>query len=313
VVKAIVIALACAASVARADSPKLIEARRAVAAVDYGAAQRLLVEALDAGGCTPSELREIYRLSARAAIVLGQSEVGEQYYRRWLAIDPAAALPDDTAPKLREPFVAAQAYIAAHGRLVAAVERDVDATLVIISTDPLAMAHGVAVGAAAPTPLDGGHRATIEPGDADRVAVVDEHGNHLVELAVPRAPIIERPLEQKQPPPAQAVAARPWTRRWITWAIPTGVCAALVVGFGAAALAENGDASNIADNSSTHFYNEVTDSVHRARVFAGITAVAGAGMIGFGIPTAIYFFQERSEKRTIIVPTGNGVAITGHF
>ena len=130
------VALGLAAVPVRADSPHLAEARRAVEAVDYDAARRLLVDALHDGGNSLAAVREIYRLSARAAVVLDQRELAEQYYRRWLAIDPDAALPDDTAPKLREPFVAAQAYSAAHGRLRATARRtqagEIDVELIAV-------------------------------------------------------------------------------------------------------------------------------------------------------------------------------------
>ena len=314
-VRLLVVALLCAASVARAERPELAKAREAIAAVDYGAAQRLLVEALHAGTSTTGELAEIYKLSARAAIVLGQAEVGEQYYRRWLSIDPRASLPDDTSPKLREPFVAAQAYLAAHGRLAARLDRSADRDVIEVVSDPLAMARAVVVGqASVAIGLD--HRATL-PGPAAHVSVVDEYGNHLVELDLPprptavdapAAPLIARRRE------APAVApGRPWTRRWITWAIPTGVFGAVALGFGAAAIAESTSAREIADDSAPHYYTEVGDSVHRARIFAGVTTIAGAAMIGFAIPTAILFLHQRAERRAVVVPTGNGVAIIGRF
>ncbi|MCP6280625.1 hypothetical protein NL459_28785, partial [Klebsiella pneumoniae] len=76
----------------------------------------LLVEALKQGGNRPEELVEIYRLSGATAAVLGPPELAEQYYRRMLALAPDAVLPPDASPRLREPFVAAQAYMAAQQR-----------------------------------------------------------------------------------------------------------------------------------------------------------------------------------------------------
>jgi hypothetical protein len=315
VVKLLVVALLCAASVARAEPPELAKARAAIAAVDYGAAQRLLIEALHAGTSTTAELAEIYKLSARAAIVLGQPEVGEQYYRRWLSIDPRASLPDDTSPKLREPFVAAQAYLAAHGRLAARLDRTTDRDVIEVISDPLSMARTIIAGEARlAIGLD--HRATL-PAAAAHVTIVDEYGNHLVELDLPPRPTaVAAPATPPRAHGRDAPAVtpgRPWTRRWITWAIPTGVFGGIALGFGAAAIAESTNAREIADDSARHYYTEVGDSVHRARIFAGVSTAAGLAMIGLAIPTAILFLHERAERRTVVVPTGNGVAIVGRF
>ncbi|HEV7558560.1 MAG TPA: hypothetical protein VGO00_23985, partial [Kofleriaceae bacterium] len=108
---------------AYAGSSKLAEARDAIAAVRYNDAQPLLAAALDEGGNHPAEVIEIYRLSASTAIVLGQPDVADQFYRRWLALAPDATLPDTVAPKLREPFKVAQLYMASRGRLVVDVHR----------------------------------------------------------------------------------------------------------------------------------------------------------------------------------------------
>ena len=123
-----------------AEPVKLGEARTALAAVQYDKARGLLVAALKEGTATPAEVAEIYRLSASTATVLGDRELAEQYYRRWLALDPSAALSSSVAPKLREPFVAAQAYIGAHGPLSVKAQRHAAHIAVIIEADPLAMA-----------------------------------------------------------------------------------------------------------------------------------------------------------------------------
>jgi hypothetical protein len=186
------LALATASTApARADSPKLADARRAVEAVDYDAARRLLLEALRDGGNSPAAVGEIYRLLARAAVVLDDRNVAEQYYRRWLAIDPAAALPADAAPKLREPFIAAQSYIAAHGRLLARAQRaptgEIDVEIV---ADPLAMARAARAldsAPSAPSPFGSDRRARLPSGA--RVAILDDNGNRLLELEPSAAPV----------------------------------------------------------------------------------------------------------------------------
>jgi hypothetical protein len=128
----IVLAITACAGYARADNAKLVDARREIAAVHYDVARGLLVEALEVGGSSPAELYEIYRLSASTAVVLGHADLAEQFYRRWLAVDPRAALGDDESPKLRAPFVAAQAYIQGHGRLVVSAVASGDQTDVAV-------------------------------------------------------------------------------------------------------------------------------------------------------------------------------------
>jgi len=321
----LVIGLA-AAGPARGDSPKLAQARQAVAAVDYDEARRLLVEALHDGDNSPAALGEIYRLSARAAVVQGQPELAEQFYRRWLAIDPDAALPGDTAPKLREPFVAAQAYIAAHGRLLARAQRAATGELdVELSADPLVMARAAAVIELAPSiPRPGlppRRSSAVAFGDGrhvrlpagDRVAILDEDGNHLVELGVAASPPGAAPATAAPPSPE----ARPWPRRWLTWAIPTGAFALVGAGFGVAAIASYGRAQMIAGSSGQYFQSDADDNVRRGRTFAWITAGAGGLAIACAIPAAIYLVQQRREAARVVVPTAGhgriGLAVAGAF
>jgi hypothetical protein len=323
----LVVAAALApAAPARGDSARLADARRAVEAVDYEAARRLLLDALHDGDNGPAALGEIYRLSARAAVVLGQPEVAEQYYRRWLAIDPAAALPADAAPKLRQPFVAAQAYIAAHGRLIARAQRaptgEVDVELV---ADPLAMARTAApldpAGAGRPprVPFDTERRAHLPVGS--RAAVLDDDGNHLLELDVPPAP----PTPPAAPPLANAAApadapVTPTTawrfERWMIWAVPTGVFGIGAAGFGIAGISTQQRATQIAKDSNQHFLSEAHDNAGRARTFTWIAAGAAALAAVFAIPTAIYYLDARDHRATVVPTAGDGragIAVVGRF
>ena len=343
------LAIVLAAASARADSPRLAEARRAVAAVDYDTARRLLVEALHDGDNSPAAMSEIYRLSARAAVVLDQRDLAEQYYRRWLAIDPDAALPPDTAPKLREPFVAAQAYIAAHGRLRARAQRtpagEIDVELLV---DPLAMAHAAAAidpidapasppaavtappppgprrGARSPVRFGSERRVHLAAGA--RVAILDDTGNRLLELepepaAAPATSAAAPPASTAAPSPAATPLSPtdtpPWTQRWTTWAIPTGVFALGAAGFGIAAIASYGRAHQITGDSGQYFLSDAEANVRRGRTFVWITIGAGAAAIGCAIPTAIYFSRDRDLNHLIIAPIAAphhaGIAVGGRF
>jgi hypothetical protein len=319
------LALALAAAPARADSPHLAEARRAVEAVNYDAARRLLVEALHDGDNSPAAMREIYRLSARTAVVLGQRDLAEQYYRCWLAIDPDAALPADTAPKLREPFVAAQAYIAAHGRLRARVQRtaagEIDVELV---ADPLAMAYAAAAvdpaGPADPAVFGAERRARLA--GAARIAILDERGNRLLELqpAVPAPPALApsgTPAVPSAPESPPDPGSPPWTRRWLTWAIPTGVFALGAAGFGIASIASYGRARQITNDSGNSFLSDAQDNAHRGQIFAWVTVGAGAAAIGCAVPMAIFLSRDLRHRRAVAIPAigpGHvGLALGGQF
>jgi hypothetical protein len=286
----------------------------------------LLVEALHDGGNSPAAVGEIYRLSARAAVVLEQRDLAEQYYRRWLAIDPDAALPGDAAPKLREPFVAAQAYIAAHGRLLARVHRTEGALVVELIADPLAMARAAAVvdpgrppDARSPAiPFGDDHHARLAAGS--RAAILDEDGNRLLELDATAPPpgaaaTAAVPAAVSTSPPAPE--ARPWTRRWLTWVIPTGVFVLGGAGFGVAALASYDRARMITDASGQAFLSDAEANTRRGRTFAWISAAGGGLAIGCAIPTAIFGLQQLREARHVVVPTGGdgriGLAVVGRF
>ena len=319
--------LGLGAAPARADSPHLAEARRAVEAVDYDAARRLLVAALGDGDNAPAAMREIYRLSARAAVVLDQRELAEQFYRRWLAIDPDAALPDDTAPKLREPFVAAQAYIAAHGGLRATARRTASGEIdVELIADPLAMAHAAAALDPAGPPAVFGAERRVRLAEVPRVAILDDRGNHLLELA-PAAPAAAAPAPAAPgpfvapaaaPPPETPAEDRPpWTRRWLTWAIPTGVFALGAAGFGIAAIASYGQARTITASSGGYHLSDAQDHVDRGRTFVWITIGAGAAAAACAIPAAIYLARDLRHPRVVAAPTvapgALGLVLVGRF
>lgn len=303
---------------AYADSPRLAQARRAVDTVKYDAAQRLLVEALQDGGNSPAALGEIYQLSARTAVVLGHAELAEQFYRRWLAIDPRAALPADTAPKLRTPFEAAQAYLAGHGGLVARAARTPAGVDVTVTSDPLKMARtAVALDGIAPAEPLGPAGVAHLAAATTRAAVLDEYGNHVVELDVP-PPVPTSPAAPgRLDDPAPAASSRSWPRRWTTWAIPAAACGVVSLGFLGGALHSQLTADQLATESGAHRKADVDDEVAHARTYARVSAITAAATIGFAIPMAVYYMQQHGESGAAIVPIAGrgtgGLAITGHF
>jgi hypothetical protein len=292
VVRTLVV-LALLAGVAHAD--KLADARQAIADVRYDDAQRLLAEALRAGGNSPAALADIYQLAATVAVVLDQRDAAEHYDERWLALDPTAKLPGDLAPKLREPFVAAQAAMQARGSLDVRLQRagvDVD---VVVVNDPLAMAVSVGAGGP-PVPIGADRRARIAAPPHGTVVVLDDAGNHLRELPIPEVP---------QEPPLPPPVTPPKVSRG--WFIATGVSTLVFVGFGIAAIAIDDDVTGDLAHSETHHLDDVQSLHSLERVFVGVTIASGAAMIISAIPLTRSILRT---KDLWISPSPVGVGLT---
>ena len=293
------VALACCVAVAHADSPKLARARKAIDAVKYDEAQTLLIDALDDGGNSPADVAEIYRLSASTAVVLDRRDLAEQYYRRWLALDPAATLSSDLAPKIREPFVKAQAYMNAHGRLVAKVTRTAAAIAVRVENDPLKMAASASLDGGPPTKLD----ATFAVATGTQVTVLDEYGNRLVELEVPAAtaPVAEPPVTRTEP------RAVPFLRRGKVWAIAAGVTLGGGAVLGYLANKADDDVQAFTRDSTMHTFADLQSARDRRDRFAlaaNVTFIAGGAL---AVTAAIMFVTQPSS--TVIVPSASSETV----
>jgi hypothetical protein len=302
-----------------AENADLVAARRAVEDVRYDDARRLLVEALKRGTNSPAELREIYRLSAATAQVLGQSDLAEQYYRRLLALDPDATLPADASPKLRQPFVAAQAYMIAQGRLeLVAVQRDAEIAVSIVS-DPLNMIAGAMANAGgealARESISMSQRAAslavAKAADVREVMILDEHGNTLVVIPV------SVPEPEAPPPVVEAPAvSTPLVRRWQTWAIPAAVFAGAGVGFFIDAQRSKGRLDDILADDSMFFFDEAEDQRRRWKRNTLIADVS-FGIAGVLAVTSVVMFVKRPASRPVVTATVArdrvGVAVHARF
>lgn len=313
------------ATSAHADSPKLEQARKAIDEVRFDEAQRLLVGALADGGNSPAGVREIYKLSASTAVVLGQREVGEQNYRRWIALDATASIGENVAPKLRDPFQAAQAYIAAHGRLTATVTRVSATTLDVAVTDPLAMAVSATILGGTPVPLNTERRARLTPPDAGAVtlAVLDDRGNRLIELTAPAVPIpalttvTPLPLPPREPVVRDDVKprARP-SRVWLWVAVPSAVLLVTGGAFASAAINDYYTVQDAIAASTTHDYSDVTSTQSRANTFTALGATSfGLGVLA-AVPAVILYVRARNRDRAVVPVMGSdsaGAAVVGRF
>jgi hypothetical protein len=279
---------------AYADSAKLGDARHALDDVHYDDAQRLLVEAIKEGGNSAAAMSEIYQLSASTAVVLGHADAGEQYYRRWLALDPNAHLPDSVSPKLREPFVAAQAEMAAKGAIaVSATQIDARTVDVAVVSDPLAMARGAcAIAGGAMVPFDGRGHAQLAVTDR-RVAVCDESNNRLVEVNVTALSMPTVVVDNERPSAF---------KRESTWWIIGGVTGgAALICLGLAIQSSN----SIADGGSGHTNTGLV-------IGASITGGVAVGALVFA---GILHYGAKDPPRVVAAPTRDGatLSILGRF
>jgi hypothetical protein len=218
---------------------------------------------------------------------------------------------------------------------------EVDVELV---ADPLAMAHAAAslvpadpADAAAPgtasSPREASRRSSVVFGAerrvrlaaAARIAILDERGNRLLELEPAAATAPAAAALAPSVPPAVPTASGsppgpdspPSTRRWLIWAIPTGVFALGAAGFGIASIASYGRAQQIAFDSGEFHLSDAQDNVRRGRLFAWITAGAGAAAAACAIPAAIYLARDVRHRRLTAAPTvapGElGLVLAGRF
>lgn len=321
------VVVACSALVtqvprARADSAKLDAARAAIDGVRYDDAQGLLAVALQEGGNSTAALVEIYRLSATTAMVLGHPDLADQYYRRWLALDPTAAMPEDVAPKLRGPFVAAQDYMRTRGHLTAAASRPTaTAVEVTVSVDPLQMAAAVELsGTSTRTPLGATHVARIEAPQATgavSLSVVDEYGNHLVELTVTPAPAESHGSPPRGAGTAAHAPAPSALRNWKLWTVPTIAFFGIGLGFGYAASSADTDLTGILDEPTLHTLLDAEGTRDRRDRDALIANLA-YGVAGACLVTTIVMYVTRPRAAPArVIPTAApgsvGLSVVGTF
>lgn len=285
----------------------LAQARLALEEVQYDRAQELLAEALRQGGQPRAAVLEIYTLAASTAVVLGQLEVAEQFYRRLLALDPGATLDANLAPKFKQPFSAAAAYVNAHGAVRARARRLADGAIeLVVESDPLKMVSAVRLpSATTATALDADRRALLRGAD-EWVLLLDEHGNELVQQAAPPALPIAR-VSSSSPS-----ALRSW---WV-WAIPSGAALAVGLGFGAAAQSADDDLTQgLTSNSLTlDGANDLRDRRDRHATIAN-ASFAAAGVLAV-VAGAMWLTRPGPKPQTALVPMAPapgsiGLGITG--
>jgi len=259
--------------------------------------------------------------------VLGQREAGEQYFRRLLALRPEAKLPADTAPKILEPFTAAQAHMAAVGNLRVAVRAETATDFVVdVAADPLGMIAGAKVsyrgGDGATGSVRGEMPAPIAvtlPGGAiaTSVEIIDEYGNRLQELPPPPVAVRRDRDDDRIGPPPPGEPRPSLFARWPTWAIAAGVSGAVGLGFAIDGKRAHDRLDDILANPEDHFFGEAEAARTRWKRDTTIANIAFAttGVLAVGAVTVAILTRDRGDDRkTAIVPWvggGAGFAVVG--
>ncbi|MGE5184024.1 MAG: hypothetical protein ACM31C_18260 [Acidobacteriota bacterium] len=332
-------ALVALAGTARADDAPLDEARRDVDNSDYLAARTQLTAALAAGTASPDELAEIYKLTGIVEAAVGDASIAQAAFGKWLALDPKAALPAGTSPKITRPFDAARKTA---GKLEVKTETTAEppsVTLVVVS-DPIgivrARVHVVADGKPEEKlERDGKGKITVELPRGKRldlrVEALDAHGNEVAVLGSREVPIVITGSEGEQheerhephevkvtkhapPPPAEP---RSWYASHRTWGIATAVAALGTGAFAYLTYSDISDLNHLNATSLDHPYADAQGVESRARRDLFITDVGAALTGAFAIGTAILYFtrpqQEQVQVSAVPARGGGALVIGGSF
>lgn len=321
---------------AHADSP-LAQARQAVDASDYLTARAELAKALAAGGADPDELAELYKLSGIVEAALGENAKATTAFAAWIALDPKAALPAGTSPKLMRPFDAARKQ-ARKLQLKTETAADPPAVTIAIASDPIGIARARVVVSVDGKPEQtregaGGERITVALPRGKRldlrVELLDEHGNRVAVLGTKDVPIVivgaEPPAEpgaselavaKSQPPsPAEPPQPRALYLRWWLWGAATVAVGAAGTYFGLQARSENDHLRQLNNDSQDHQFSEALAVESRARRDLLLFDI---GMIGAGalaVTTAVLYITEPRRAKEVHVTAvpgrGGGAVVVG--
>ena len=336
--------LAVLALVGTARGDNLADARKAVDASDYDAARTAIDKALADGTQGPEELADLYRMKGIVDAAEGSTAAATTSFGKWLALDPKAALPTGTSPKITRPFDAAKDQAKSRDPVKVKTETTSDPPTVklVVVSDPFMMISKVRVHVRA----DGGKETTVEgrkklPIDLPKgkrldlyVEALDDNGNRVAVLGSSEVPIVitgagghdevvvtKKPDDHGKPlPPGPAVVQdehpRPLYLKWWMW---TGAAVAVAAGgtyFGMQARSETDHLNQLNANSQDHTFDEAkaveSDARRDVLLFNIGMGVAGAFAIGAAV---LYVTEPHAETHVAAVPTNGGgaVVVGGHF
>lgn len=333
-------ALAVLALVGTARADNLADARKAVDASDYDAAKTAIDKALADGTQGPDDLADLYRMKGIVDAAEGSTAAATTAFGKWLALDPKAALPAGTSPKIVRPFDAAkdQAKMREPIKVKTETTSDPPTVKLVVVSDPFMMISKVRVHVRA----DGGKEQTVQgkkklPIELPKgkrldlyVEALDDNGNRVAVLGSSDVPIVitgaaghEEVVVTKPeargkplPPPPPAAHERPLYLKWWMW---TGVAVAIGAGgtyFGLAARSETDTLNKLNADSQDHTFDEAkaveSDARRDVLLFNIGMGVAGAFAIGAAV---LYVTEPHAETHIAAVPTNGGgaVVVGGHF
>lgn len=272
---ALALALAVAAPAHATPDDALARAADAFSALRYDEAVHVVDRAWRAGGNDAAQLRRLFAIGGQAAGSMGDDDAARLWFDRLLCLDPDAALPAGTSPKLTALFAAARDALAGARLDARGIVRD-QRVEVTVGSDPLALATAIRAGDER-APLEHG-RATLP--DAARVELLDRYGNVLVQLDV------ERALPAGPVPPA---GEPPLVARWTTWGIVAGGLAAIGGGALWIAVDARSQIDTLDTNSSSHEFTDAEALETRFDRAQWTSRIAFGGAIGAVVVAAILY------------------------
>lgn len=332
----------------RAEPPLLTRAQGALDDLRYEEAAELADRAWRAGGNKREDLVAIFRLAGQVAVTLGNGDQAEGYFIRLLTLEPEAQLPDGISPKIAARFAAAKTKTP--GRLRAVLHADGTRVWAEVTSDPAKMVSSLRARfgkdnveeAIAPDPLSI-DLALDRPTEVE-LALLDEHGNLLVEdrvLAAParvattaptrtQAQVGQSLAERNAGAAAVAATSRPEVieeedeaprppgppiyTRWQVWAGAAGALGAVGIVFGLKARSSQSELDDLNGQSGGHDFRDaqaVEDQLRRDSLVANVSFVLAAGA---GTASLLLWLRERrSQSAPVVTPTGNGAAVRFDF
>lgn len=306
----------------RADERDVAAARALLDDLRYDEARQALETALERGDSDPDAAAAIYLLLGEIDAASGDPDAARGHFRRALSLDPDATLPPGVSPKLSQPFAEARESLPPGGSLAASVRRDGEALLVQIEADPAELVAGASAVLADGELVRAGGGDTVRlavPGDAEvaSLALVDSHGNRLLELEPPTA---EAAAAVTAPPePSAPSDDRSLLGRWQLWG-------AVAVGFAAGgtfaglnAQSKASEAESLEDGTEYADALALEEAAERRARYANL-AFAAAGACA--VTGAILYWRDRRQPeqrraRAAITPVvsadGIGVAASLRF
>lgn len=295
----------------------LADARTAMDELRFDQALVALDAAERSGGNSPSQMADLVRMRGQALASMGRGDEAVTAFRRWLALEPHASLPDGSSPKIARPFEEAQ-KVASPLKVRHEVSGAGVVTL-IVDADPLNMVAGARARfrnragieqtvegrgtQRVPLVLPGGTRLEVQ------LAAIDKFGNRLDEIA---GVVIESsgaaavvPSDRGETPESPSV----WSRWWL-WGGAAVAVAGVGIAFGLAASGAEDDVKRLNMQSMTMPIDYAQakareDDAHTDALLANVSfAAAGA----LAITSAILLYRDQTS--VVATPTRGGAALS---